>query len=82
VPRRGGLHLQETSLTPVSEKGARKFVKKYIADAKAEGQLPTQAGLEQAARAAGLRGRERLRTAFREHLGLDAPKRGRPRGLK
>ena len=77
-----GLHLQQTSLTPVSEKGARGFVKKYIADAKAEGQPPTQAGLERAARAADLRGRDRLRAAFHEKLGPDAPKRGRPCRLK
>jgi len=76
------LHPHPTSPTPVGKRRAREFVERYIADAVANGQRPTQAGLEQAARAADLRGRERLRTAFRECLGLDAPKRGRPRGLK
>lgn len=76
------LHQRQTSLTPVSEKRAREFVKKYIADAKAEGQPPTLAGLERASRAADLGGRDRLRAAFHEKLGPDAPKRGRPRRLK
>jgi hypothetical protein len=76
------LHPHPTSPTQVGKRPAREFVKSYIAAAEADGQLPTQAGLERAARAANLRGRDRLRTAFREYLGRDAPKRERARGLK
>jgi len=77
-----GFHARPTSLTPVSKKGASDFVQNYVAKAEAEGKRPTQAGLERAALDAGLRGRDPLRTAFRECLGPDAPKRGRPRVLK
>ena len=63
---------------PVTEKNAREFTVKYIADERAAGRRPTQAGLVHAAREANMRGgRPYLRDAFRKHLGAPV-KRGRP----
>lgn len=79
VARRWPFHPHPTLLTLVSKKRAREFVREYVSKVGAEA---TQAGLERAARAEGLGGRDRLRAAFRERMGPDAPKRGRPCGLK
>ena len=63
---------------PLTEKNAREFTVKYIADKRAAGRRPTQAGLEDAAREANMRGsRQHLRDAFRNQLGAPV-KRGRP----
>jgi len=66
------------SKRPLTQQGADKFAADYIANQKQTGELPTQTGLERAAKDAGHHGgREFLREAFKKKLGSQV-KRGRP----
>jgi len=65
-------------VTPLTEKIAKQFTAKYIADERAAGRRPTQAGLERAGHDAKMRGgRQFLRDAFHKLLGAPV-KPGRP----
>jgi hypothetical protein len=67
---------QERPPKSVTPKVAKEFVEKYVASE----HKPTQKGAVAAAQKAGLRGgRELIRQAFKQKLGLDAPGRGRPK---
>jgi hypothetical protein len=72
----------EQKKAPRSNSAKRqKFVADYIAGEKAAGKRPTQAGLEEAAVAAGMRGaRGELRATFKRLVEADV-RRGRPRKL-
>jgi hypothetical protein len=71
---------QQTSRDRPSTGSPVRFTAQYIAGARTAGRLATQAGLESAWKAAERKGhREPLRAAFKEAMGEDAPKRGRPK---
>jgi hypothetical protein len=64
----------------VTRSVAENFAKEYIRKTKAEGQQPTQVGIAEAARQAGIKGgRQLLRQALVNKVGLSAQSRGRPR---